>query len=316
MSLGNNIIGHKRILLPLQQVIYNKKFTHAHLFVGEDGIGKSIIANVLGKSILGCEDNIDHVDVIPWKLGKNKKSLGVGEIRILIEEINKKPYEGDNKVVIVYNADKMTMQAQNAFLKTIEEPPFGVYIFLLCENSESILDTIKSRCQIHKLNPLSFDEMKIFLQTNYKDLSENEMKLLISFSDGIPGKAEQLIYDENFKDMRSTILKFLKEVKHIDKVELLKYEEMFKKFNKENNEDIFDCMISFIRDAIIYKETGHKHNLINLDKFNELEDVWNIFSFSQLNDIIRILLETRENLGRNLNSSLVFSTMLLKIQEV
>lgn len=208
------------------------------------------------------------------------------------------------------------MQAQNAFLKTIEEPPFGVYIFLLCENSESILDTIKSRCQIHKLNPLSFDEMKIFLQTNYKDLSENEMKLLISFSDGIPGKAEQLIYDENFKDMRSTILKFLKEVKHIDKVELLKYEEMFKKFNKENNEDIFDCMISFIRDAIIYKETGHKHNLINLDKFNELEDVWNIFSFSQLNDIIRILLETRENLGRNLNSSLVFSTMLLKIQEV
>src|SRR3712207_8310639 len=90
---------------------------------------------------------------------------------ILIEEINKKPYEGDNKVVIVYNADKMTMQAQNAFLKTIEEPPFGVYIFLLCENSESILDTIKSRCQIHKLNPLSFDEMKIFLQTNYKDLT-------------------------------------------------------------------------------------------------------------------------------------------------
>src|SRR3712207_7809294 len=56
---------------------------------------------------------------------------------ILIEEINKKPYEGDNKVVIVYNADKMTMQAQNAFLKTIEEPPFGVYIFLLCEDRKS-----------------------------------------------------------------------------------------------------------------------------------------------------------------------------------
>lgn len=315
MSFGNIIIGHRPMLEGLEKSIYNNKFTHAHLFVGEDGIGKSLISNRLGKIILGCEENSEHVDLIHWKIGKNKKSLGVDDIRALNEEINKKPYEGNNKVVIIYDADKMTTQAQNAFLKTIEEPPFGVYIFLLCANLQSMLETIKSRCQIHKLNPLSPSEMEEFIKNKYSDLSEEKIKILVAFSDGIPGKAETLVFDEYFKNMRNTVVDFLIKIKELDKIEILAYEEKFIKF-KEREEDFFQCFITFLRDAILYKEVGNKEILINMDKINEVEKLCSMFSFSQLNDIIKVVRESRENLYKNLNATLVFSTMLLKIQEV
>lgn len=315
MSFGNIIIGNEPMLQGLEKSIYNNKFTHAHLFVGEDGIGKSLIANRLGKIILGCEQNLEHVDLIHWKIGKNKKSLGVDDIRTLNEEVNKKPYEGNNKVVIVYNADKMTTQAQNAFLKTIEEPPLGVYIFLLCENLQSILETIKSRCQVHKLKPLNLMEMEEFLRNKYSDLSEEDIKILVAFSDGIPGKSETLVFDDFFKNMRNVIIDFLINIKQLDKIGVLEYEERFIKF-REREEDFFQCFITFLRDAILYKEVGSKEVLINMDKISELEKLCSMFSFCQLNDIIKVVRESKENLDKNLNASLVFSTMLLKIQEV
>lgn len=314
MSLGNIIIGHSNILHLLEQTIYNKKFTHAHLFVGEDGIGKSLIANRLGKIILNCDQKLDHVDLIHWKLGKNKKSIGVDDIRILNEEINKKPYEGSNKVIIVYSADKMTIQAQNAFLKTIEEPPYGIHIFLLCESLNSILETIKSRCQIHKLKPLNQDEMLYFLKEKYGHLNEGEIKVLVAFSDGIPGKAETLVYDETFKEMRNTTIEFLKDLRKSN-IEFLNYESIFIKY-KDKKDEFFQCFLSFLRDSIIYKETANKNILINQDKIKDIEKICSVFSFSQLNDIIKIISESRDNLEKNLNPTLVFSTMLLKIQEV
>lgn len=100
----------------------------------------------------------------------------------------------------------MTPQAQNAFLKTIEEPPKNVTILLLCENLEVILDTIKSRCQIHKLKSLTIAEMEKFLKINYSHLSLEEVRVIVAFSDGIPGKAERFIEDINFKDIRNITL--------------------------------------------------------------------------------------------------------------
>ena len=152
---------------------------------------------------------MQYVDLVEWRIEKNKSTIGVNSIRTLIEEINKKPYEGDKKVIIIYAADKMTAQAQNAFLKTIEEPPKNVTILLLCENLEVILDTIKSRCQIHKLKSLNVDEMEEFLKINYTDLSLEEIKVIVAFSDGIPGKAEKFIGDNNFKDIRNITLEIL-----------------------------------------------------------------------------------------------------------
>ena len=187
------IIGHDIIKSQIENSIKMGRLSHASIFVGEDGIGKSLFAEELAVKILGKDEIKQYVDIIKLKLFKNKKSIGIEEIKYIIEEINKKPYEGDKKVVILYNSDKLTEAAQNALLKTIEEPPQGSFIILLCEKLDGILDTVKSRCQIYKLNRLNSKDMKVFLNSKFPRLSDQELISIMAFSDGVPGRAEKFI---------------------------------------------------------------------------------------------------------------------------
>jgi DNA polymerase-3 subunit delta' len=310
-----SIVGHNSIKNQISKSIKVDTLSHAHLLVGEDGIGKSILARNIGFKILGKDQNRQYVDLLEWRIEKNKSTIGVNSIRTLIEEINKKPYEGDKKVIIIYDAHKMTAQAQNAFLKTIEEPPKNVTIFLLCENLEVILDTIKSRCQIHKLRNLNVDEMKVFLKINYPELSEEEVRVIIAFSDGIPGKADRFIGDNNFKDIRSITMEILLSLNKVGTEELIRYEKKLSN-QKENFEEILTAFLSYIRDTIIYKEIEEENLIINIDKLLNIKELANMFSFNKLNGIINIINDTRENLDRNVNPGLTFEVMLFKMQEV
>lgn len=309
------MIGHEKIKNNLIEAIENNKFTHAHIFVGEKGIGKSILADEISARLLNLNHPRDHVDIIHWTLDNGKSSIGVNTIRTIIEECNKKPFEGDRKVIIIDSGDKITFQAQNAFLKTIEEPPANVYIFILCEELDGILDTIKSRCCIHKLRPLADKEMNDFMTSKFPDLSEEELKLAKAFGKGVPGQAEKLIKNKDFELIRSTICELIKRTKEIDSEISLSYESFFSTYGSMED-DILDIIITVIRDVIIYKEIGDEDLLINSDKTSEIKDLANIFSSSKLNDMIRIVEETRNTLKNNVNSSLAFITMVLRMQEV
>lgn len=163
----------------------NGSFSHANLIIGNDGIGKSIIAQYLASKILKGLDFINSVDIVKYYPSSN--TFGVDDVRKVIEEVNKKPYEGNRKVIIMYKCDKMTAQAQNALLKTIEEPPDGVFLILLSDSLEQILETVQSRCQIYKLTPLSKDEILEYIDENYKSLNLEERQSAIAYSTGIPG---------------------------------------------------------------------------------------------------------------------------------
>jgi len=310
------IIGHENIKNQINTSIVSGMFSHAHLIVGEDGIGKSLIARGIGLKLLGKPYDREYADLIEFKVPDNKQTIGIKYlVEEIIDEINKKPYEGNRKVIIIYEANKMTVDAQNAFLKTIEEPPQGVFIILLCEKLENILETIKSRCQIHKLQRLTLDEMEKFLKIKYSNLSTNEIKAVTAFSDGIPGRAEKFIEDESFKEIRNTLLSMFLSMNNKKPREFLKYEEFFVKY-KNNWQETLTWMLSFIRDILVYKETGKEELIINLDKINELKELASLFSFSSLNDIIEIVKKTRQKLERNVNPSLTFSTMLLNFLDI
>lgn len=311
----NNIIGHEKIIGQINKSIEVGMFSHAHLITGEDGIGKSLIARGIALKLLGKAIDREYADIVEYRVAKNKQSIGIREITDkVIEEINKKPYEGDKKVIIIYEADKMTVDAQNAFLKTIEEPPKGVFIILLCENTESILDTIKSRCQIHKLNRLNNDEMQKFLSGKYYNMNEAELKSLIAFCDGIPGRAEKFMEDEDFKVIRDTTIDILLNINKKKVSETLKYSEFLSKY-KSNWQEVLTWFLSYVRDIMIYKETGEEELIVNVDKINNIKDGAAMFSFSKLNDIIEIVNDTKQKLERNVNYSLVFENMLLSFEE-
>lgn len=309
------MIGHEIIREQINKSIDMGMFSHAHLIIGEDGIGKSIIAKCAALKLLKKEKNRQYADIIEFRIEKGRKSIGVDAVRSIIEEINKRPFEGDKKVIIIYESDKMTEEAQNAFLKTIEEPPAGVYIILLSENSENILDTIKSRCQLHKLESLNDGDMKRFMMREFPELKSDELKAVINFSGGIPGRAEKMLHSASFREMRELMLQILVKASGNNQSEMLQYEAPLTK-NKSSWQEALTILLSYVRDIMVYKESQNEGIIINLDKINSIKQMTESFSFTKLSAIIDIVNETEKRLEHNVNTALAFDVMLLKMQEV
>ena len=316
-----DIIGHRKVLNRFMVSKSKNALAHAHLIVGEDGIGKSLLAKGLAEVILGVEPRDNHVDIINYKTSEN--TFKIANVRELISEVNKKPYEGDKKVIILYDGQKMTTEAQNALLKTIEEPPSGVYIIILTTSLELLLDTIKSRCQISKLSPLSGDDILEFINRDYKHIDEEGKASLIAFSQGIPGRIEKFTSDKGFGILRDFVLDILLSVAKRSEKDAIKYTGYFETKSKAEiskvlvgrNNDLLEQIVLFTRDIIIYKEIANAKLIINSDKLERIAEIANLMPYKKLKEFTRIIDETREKLVSNTNRSLTFNEMMRKMLE-
>ena len=188
MAGCNEILGHEEIKEILRKAIRNNRISHAYILSGERGMGKKTIARAFAMTLL-CERSStepcmechscrqflsdNHPDVI-WVSHEKPATIGVDDIRTQINDtITIRPYESKYKIYLVDEAEKMTVQAQNALLKTIEEPPAYAILMLLTTNEELFLPTILSRCVKLKLKPLT-DDTVIHYLTEKKGISEEE----------------------------------------------------------------------------------------------------------------------------------------------
>ena len=280
-------IGYEKIIEGFFRRVDNGTLSHAHLIIGPNGIGKSILARIFALKILNKEKDIDYVDIVNYR--PSKASMGVDEVREIIEEVSKRPYEGDKKVIIIHEGSKLTIQAQNALLKTIEEPPQGVYIILLAESLETLLETIKSRCQVYKLTPLNNKQIEKYINTlgNY---SEEEIKASLAYGEGIPGKAERLLNDDNLSELREIIVKLLKDINYAKEDLVLIYENKLENY-KAQQDEVLNLMASFIRDIIVSKEVEDKNKIINIDKYDDIVEIANSLSYKKLNSMLEYIKE-------------------------
>lgn len=309
-----HFIGHERIIESLRKRILTGEISHAHIIVGEDGIGKSNLAKLLAINILGGHQDRNYVDIVNYRC--KKSSFGVDDVRDVVDEVSKKPFEGDKKVIIIHDGNKMTVQAQNALLKTIEEPPRGVFIILLCESLELILDTIKSRCQIYKLTPLTKDEVKLYIERlGTENYSNEEIKAAISYSEGIPGKAEKFLKDSSLKDLRNLLIDLLYILVNGNLQKLLDFEVKILSY-KDKKEEILNILASFIRDIIVYKEVNEINVIINGDKIENIKQLAIEMSYKKLNKIIDKIGEARKTILSNSNFQLTIRVMLIGFMEV
>lgn len=306
------IIGHEEVRQRFERGIKNNALSHAHLIVGEDGIGKSLVAEEFAARLLDIPSGKDHIDIIKYK--SDKASFGVDAVRDIITESNSKPYESNKKVIIIYQGEKLTIQAQNALLKTIEEPPKGVFIIILTESSELILDTIKSRCQIHKLSPLKNNEMIEFIKREHLEIDEDSTNTLIAFSEGIPGRVDKFLNDETFNKIRKLVIELLQEINTHNLSLTLKYADEFSAMKGKENEILF-TIVTFVRDIMIYKEVKNNLSIINGDKINDVKAIANVISYKKLRRVISVVDEARRNLRSNTNTWITFNTMLINILE-
>ena len=304
-------IGFNKIIDGFTKRVEKGTLSHAHLIVGPNGIGKSILAKIFSLRILGKDIDQEYVDIINYR--PHKASFGVDEVREIIDEVNKKPYEGDKKVIIIHQGDKLTVQAQNTLLKTIEEPPKGVYIILLSESLELLLETIKSRCQVYKLTPLGKEEVIKYIRR----LGQNDETLIsaaVSYSGGIPGRAEKFLQDDKLEKLREIIINLLADIEKKDNNTVIEYEDKFSKY-KEDKEEVLNLLSSFIRDIIVYKEIENRDIIINADKFNDIAELSNSLSYKKLNLMMERIEEARRSLNNNNNYKITISIMLMGFLE-
>ncbi len=174
-----DVLGHGARLAELRRALAEDRLPHALLFTGKRGVGKRRVADALAAARL-CEAGGDdacgacgscravahgnHADVEVVVREPGKRDVGIEQVRVLSERLFRKGYGGRGKVAIVDDADRLTTQAQNAFLKTLEEPPPGTTLVLVSSNAERLLPTVRSRCSIHRFGSLSDADLEAFAE--------------------------------------------------------------------------------------------------------------------------------------------------------
>ena len=246
-----DFIGFDSIVEGFSKRAENNSLSHAHLIVGPDGIGKSILAKIFSLKILNKSIDRDYVDIVKYK--PKKASFGVDEVRAIIEEVNKKPYEGNKKVIIIYEGNKLTVQAQNALLKTIEEPPHYAVILLLTENVNTFLPTILSRCVTLQLKPVAPQLIKKYLMEQLS-IPDYLAELSASFSQGNVGKAIRYASSEEFSEIKKDTVHMLKHVDEMKNYEIVQFIKSMAEKKKEVY-DYLDLMLLWYRDVLMFKVT-------------------------------------------------------------
>lgn len=327
MYTFEEIVGHKEVIKGLQQGIKNLKVSHSYIFDGIEGIGKRTMVYTYAKTLQCLKGDIspcnecsscrafnsgNHPDV--FFITTNKKSLGVDEIRDSIQkEIEVKPYKYKYKIFIVENADKMTMQAQNALLKTIEEPPGYGIIILISTNYKQFLPTIISRCTLIKLNLLKPEDIKAYFMNGDK-LQYKNVDLYTSFSEGSIGKVKKMLESEYFIDIRENVVRWIQEIKKENLIKLFEMQKEMENY-KEDIELILNLMYVWYRDVLLIKQVGENPYIINKDKMNELLNHSAGLSYNNINNVLEEINKARIQISKNANLRLTLEVMLLHIKE-
>ena len=216
MSGFKDVVGHSEIIQYIQNAVTEDKVSHAYILNGEKGSGKKMLAGLFAQTLQcekggaepcyechSCKQAVsgNHPDII-WVTHEKPNSISVDDIRVQINgDIQVKPYNGKYKIYIVPDADMMTVQAQNALLKTIEEPPAYAVILLLTENAISLLPTICSRCVKLKLRNIKDQLVKRYLMEQLQ-VPDYKADVCTAFAQGNIGKAAMLAGSEHFNEIK------------------------------------------------------------------------------------------------------------------
>lgn len=305
-----NIIGQDFAKKYLTNSIKNNKVNHAYMFEGMDGIGKKKFSEEFSKILLesdNVENSPDFINIYP-----DGNSIKIAQIRKLQTDIIIKPHK-KYKIYIINRAEKMTVEAQNALLKTLEEPPEYAIMILITSNKEALLDTIKSRCEIIKFLPISLIDLSKYLVQNGVD--EQRAQLLATFSRGSIEKAIELSESVDFALMREDIQTYIETM--IDKsiIDILEIPNSMEKY-KADIVGTLDIMINYFRDMMMDKENADKSMIINADKITFIKNMSRKITYSQVSKIIDIIEETKKKIRSNCNFNISIQVMALNIYEV
>ena len=324
----NNVIGHEEIIRHLQNAIKTGKISHSYIFAGEPGSGKRLLAGIYamtlqceagGENACGkCESckraiGKNHPDIIMVKHEK-PNTISIDEIREqVVNDVDIKPYSSPHKIYIIPDAEIMTPQAQNALLKTIEEPPEYAVIMLLTSNIDGLLPTIRSRCVRLDLKVVDDGLVKKYLM-EHLHIPDYQAEIDASFAHGSIGKAKEAATSQEFADITQKALKILK---YADSMEVYELTEAIKNLSseKQNINDYLDMFQFWFRDVLMFKATREIDNLVFKQEINYIREQASQRSYENLEKILEALDKTKVRLRANVNTELALELLFLTIRE-
>ena len=320
MGSFKDVVGHKDILKYISSAVENNRVSHAYILNGERGSGKKMLANLFAMTLL-CEtgdnepcgkchsckqaESGNHPDIIRVTHEK-PNSISVDDIRTQVNNtVDIKPYQGPYKVYIIPQADMMTPQAQNAILKTIEEPPSYAVFLLLTENAETLLPTINSRCVMLKLRNIKDTLIKKYLMENL-EIPDYKADMCTAFAQGNMGRAIMLANSDHFNEIREEAVQLLK---HISEMELNEIVAAVKNISVYKLEitDYLDIIMIWYRDVLLYKATKEIDKVVFKDQLQSIKEQARKSSYEGIELILESLEKAKASLKANVNFDLVWS---------
>ncbi len=329
----HNVLGQTQALNIIRQSLQNGNLAHAYLFFGPSGIGKKRSALEFAKSLncenKGSEDNCGvcnscnkiekglHPDCFilePSKSSSNAKeeTIRIDDIRNLQKKLNYLPYEGEFKVAIVDDAEKMNLQAANSFLKTLEEPPRSTLIILVSSNHYQLLPTIVSRCQGVKFSPLPLKAL-VQILSQKEDIAPEEIEIRARHAGGTLERAtsNRLLEISQF---REELLNLLEHHSFDNMDQMFQWSKLWSK-KSEQLQDMLVELMYILRDLTIISAHCNSELIMNQDLSHYLSKLATLKSLSAWIKMFQAAVQTRQALKNNQNTQLSLDLMLIEFCE-
>ncbi len=336
----NDIVGQEIPIRLLQNSLKHRRVSHAYLFIGPRGVGKKLTAINLAKA-LNCEESakvpcdrcvsckkIDasiHPDVKCIYPTGPSLSITIDNIRELRTQISFKTYEGKKKVYIIAEAENMGLQAANCLLKTLEEPPDNSILILTSTDSHLLLQTIVSRCQTVPFSRIELRRIENFLIEHHR-VNKSLARFIANLSQGSLGEALKLKDDTQIPLIKTKLMDVLNRLRNEDVLGLVGEfnKEIFANGHDEKRMDVaeyrnklhigLDMLTTCLRDIAILKQAREQVPLINLDIREDLKQLENQFSLSQIDGFLNTITDMKMYVKNNVNPQLILERLLLDMQ--
>lgn len=328
MAGFSDIVGHRQIIEHLQRAIDSDKVSHAYIFNGPERSGKMMLAEAFSMA-LQCEAggsrpcmechscrqalSKNQPDII-YLQHEKPVTISVDDIRRQVNnDIGIKPYNSPHKIYIIDEAEKMNQEAQNALLKTIEEPPAYGVILLLTTNADAFLPTILSRCITLSLKAVPDSEIKDYLMKKLQ-VPDYKADVCTAFAQGNVGKAVQLAGNEDFNELKLMVLQLVKRIHDVELYEMMDAVHQISNYKLAIN-DFFDLLMIWYRDVLLFKATADVNCLIFKDEVYDIKKSASKSSYNGIETILKALEKAKQRLNANVNFDLVMELLLLAMKE-
>lgn len=321
------LIGHKKQLDSLRAALENQRLHHAYLFVGPDGVGKRTIAMALAKAIhcseskgdycgrcANCASIIDsnHADVRVVQPLAGKKEISIHQVREIERELRFRSFGGKRKIAIIDPAALMNPSAQNALLKTLEEPPENSLILLITPNAGGLLPTLRSRCLRLSFAPLPRQDVAVFLKT-MQNVAAKDAEFLAAMSMGSIGVAASL--DQiALMEKRRVWIGILGALYDGDYQGAMTAAEALAT-SRENALEFLKWAESWYRDVLIHGVTQQSDEIVNLDMMPQIEQSAAVCGAERALVALAGVAGAAAGIQRNLNRRMVLEKLFIGVVE-